>query len=509
MNACTLLVASMLVAWLSPAAAPPGEWTGASLAWTSTDWVTVKARELVNRGELAVAEKLIYEAPAAFDPQANRARDEMGETIRRIRRDYSQTPEALLKKVQAGIPDLTMAELERWREAGQAQARTIDGQVRYFVREPSNIWLFNKEAIARRDAEQTKARAAALKAKNDTLHAHLADVIAAAKSSGKDLVVPMGHRISYALTVKPDRPGAIAGSTVRCWLPFPQEHACQTDVRLVRSNPQHKEIAPVAPWDGRSPMVTPHRTVYFEQRVIDPAKPITFEEEFTFTSWGYYPDLREELAKPLAADHGLDRYLAERPPHISFAPAIAAQVREIVGAEQNPLAKLRKIYHWMAGNVRWCAEQEYAILPNVSLKCFEARRADCGAQSLLLVTMCRIAGVPARWQSGWETQPNDWNMHDWAEVYIEPWGWLPCDASYSLRASDNPLVREFYIGHQDAWRLIVNADYGGPLQPAINGLRADPCDFQRGEVEIDGRVLYFDEWEYEFKLHPQTKLKAN
>ncbi len=91
-------------------------------------------------------------------------------------------------------------------------------------------------------------------------------------------------------------------------------------------------------------------------------------------------------------------------------------------------------------------------------------------------------------------------MHDWAEFYVEPWGWLPADMSYGLQPSDDPAVREFYIGHLDAYRMIVNLDYGCPLVPPARSLRSEPADFQRGEVELDDRNLYFDEWEYDIKF---------
>jgi len=121
-------------------------------------------------------------------------------------------------------------------------------------------------------------------------------------------------------------------------------------------------------------------------------------------------------------------------------------------------------------------------------------------QGTLFITMCRAAGIPARWQSGWETKPVNWNMHDWAEFYVEPWGWLPCDPSYGVQKSVDPAVRDFYFGHQDSYRMIVNLDYGCPLVPAKKSLRSEPADFQRGEVELDGRNLYFDQWDYNFKF---------
>jgi hypothetical protein len=107
-----------------------------------------------------------------------------------------------------------------------------------------------------------------------------------------------------------------------------------------------------------------------------------------------------------------------------------------------------------------------------------------------------MAGIPARWQSGFERKPGGrWGMHDWTEIYIEPWGWLPADPSYGLQKSSDPRIADFYLGHQDSYRWIVNLDWGRELFPPKQSLRSEPADFQRGEVEVDGRNLYFDEWQ--------------
>jgi hypothetical protein len=53
--------------------------------------------------------------------------------------------------------------------------------------------------------------------------------------------------------------------------------------------------------------------------------------------------------------------------------------------------------------------------------------------------------------------------------------------------------------------MIVNTDYGHPLDPPKQSLRSEPADFQRGEVEVDGRNLYFNEFDYDFSVK-QTNL---
>ena len=196
--------------------------------------------------------------------------------------------------------------------------------------------------------------------------------------------------------------------------------------------------------------------------------------------------------------------MAERPPHIVFTPQIKKLASEIVGSETNPLAKARKIFYWVSENITWTPEEEYCTIPSLPLKALASKRGDCGVQSMTFITLCRASGIPARWQTCWETKPAKSSMHDWTEIYIEPWGWLPCDPSYGLQKDDKGKllddlkIREFYLGHQDSYRMVSNLDYGSELFPPKKSFRSEPTDFQRGEVEIDGRNLYFDEWDYSF-----------
>jgi hypothetical protein len=210
--------------------------------------------------------------------------------------------------------------------------------------------------------------------------------------------------------------------------------------------------------------------------------------------------LKDELAQPLPSDWN-GAYLGERLPHIAFSPEIRSTVAKIIGNETNPLAKIRKLYYWINENVQYHAEEEYTIIPSFSIACMSRHKGDCGVQSILFITMARIAGVPARWQSGWEQKRDQDSMHDWAEAYIAPWGWLPVDQSYGLqKKSDDPRVRDFYIGHQDSYRMIFNLDYGAELVPPKKSMRSEPADFQRGEVELDGQNVYFDKWNYNMDI---------
>ncbi len=43
---------------------------------------------------------------------------------------------------------------------------------------------------------------------------------------------------------------------------------------------------------------------------------------------------------------------------------------------------------------------EYFLLDDIAEYCAVNQKGDCGVQALLFITLCRIVGIPARWQSG-------------------------------------------------------------------------------------------------------------
>jgi transglutaminase-like putative cysteine protease len=486
----TGLLAITAKSTLSLAAEPPG----ASAAFTSEDPVVLKARGLMDAGKFKQAEILARAKDAKASAETIRARTEFLDILHRVRLEYSLDAAGLLAKVKKIIPDASAQEVERWAAESNARFKIIDGQKRFFSREPQNIFLFSDEAKKRR----AKANNAPTEPKFQLTN-HLAAIVAAAEQTGAVEVMPVKHHVTHTVTIPGNNPAIKAGSLVRVWLPFAQEYRQQRDVKLLSASPEPKLIAPSA-IEGNPVSGGAQRTVYFEQKVSDPTKPLEFKEIFEYTSLAYYPKLDETQVQALPKNWS-GASLGERLPHIAFTPEIRKQVAKITGKEKNPLVNARKIFRWVSANIPWNAEDEYCIIPSFAIKGFNARRGDCGVQNTVFITMCRIAGIPARWQSGFETKPGEsWGMHDWAEIYIAPWGWLPADASYGVKKSDDPRIADFYCGHQDSYRLIVNLDWGRELFPPKRSLRSEPADFQRGEVEVDGKNLYYDEWDSKTEL---------
>ena len=439
---------------------------------------------LIADGNYAEAEELLQaqivdsNAPITSEPAVQL------EVLRRTRHDFALTNEQVLAEIKQNVPDATQQDVDRWREAGDLQFRTIDGEPRYFTRAASNLFRFNQEAKRR----QVKPEAE----KKFNTTALIETLVKLSEASDDPQVYPVQHHVKYELAVHAGHPRVKRGAKVRAWLPFPQEYRQQHDVKLISSNPPEAKMAAKD---------APQRSVYFEQTVTDANQAPRFQVEFEFVTSAYCPKLDPAKVRPYDVNSELYReFTAERRPHIVFTPEVQRLAKEIVGEETNPLEKTRRIFRWMSKNVPWCSEMEYSIIPSLSVKGLTARRGDCGVQGTSFITLCRAAGIPARWQSGWQTKPDDWNMHDWSEFYVEPWGWLPADASYGVREHADPRVRDFFCGHMDPYRLIVNLDYGRALEPPKTSFRSEPIDFQRGEIEIDGHNLYFDEWDWKFQV---------
>jgi len=449
-------------------------------------------RDLELAGRLAEAEDWIDEALRGLptDPAHPLAIER--QRLARVRRDYSQTSERLLEVVRQSIPDATADDLERWRQAGHLQAVEIDGAIGYFRREPRNLFRFSQEARRRRDEHSGKTASApagdpnAGTTKRYDLHEHVEGLIREAEETDSAAVGGFRIHATHRVTVGAD--AVPPGETIRCWIPFPQEYERQSEVELLESAPPVLTIAP----NG-----TAQRTVYLEGTAVA-GEPSVFSVSYAYTLKGFVPKL-DPAKVPLPTEDLRGHYLASRPPHLELTPEVQALAREIVGEERNPLLAAEKLFRWMDANIRYSAEMEYSTLASITDKVMTERKGDCGIHALLFIALCRASGIPARWQSGWAMRPGAENLHDWAEFYVEPWGWLPADPSYGRRNHPNPQVRDFYFGHLDAFRMIANLDYEAPFIPAKTHWRSDNIDNQRGEVEWAGGNLYYDQWDYDME----------
>ena len=186
---------------------------------------------------------------------------------------------------------------------------------------------------------------------------------------------------------------------------------------------------------------------------------------------------------------------------VSPAVNLAELAAKLTAGETNPYLKAKRIFRWINDHFPWASAREYSTIENIPEYVLDNRHGDCGQVSLLFITLCRISGIPAHFQSGFMMHPRAWNLHDWAEVYFEGVGWVPVDQSFGIPAfARNADEEYFFLGGIDSWRMIVNTDYGMPLVPEKKYPRSETVDFQRGEVEWEGGNLYFPQWSYHMDI---------
>ena len=53
---------------------------------------------------------------------------------------------------------------------------------------------------------------------------------------------------------------------------------------------------------------------------------------------------------------------------------------------------------------------EYSTIENIPEYVLDNHKGDCGQVSLLFITLCRISGIPAHFQSGFMMHPKAWNL---------------------------------------------------------------------------------------------------
>ncbi|WP_449462344.1 transglutaminase domain-containing protein [Tardisphaera miroshnichenkoae] len=121
-------------------------------------------------------------------------------------------------------------------------------------------------------------------------------------------------------------------------------------------------------------------------------------------------------------------------------------------------------------------------------------RGDCGVQVLLFIAMCRIAGIPAKWQSGLFVTPVRTGPHDWAQVYVDG-SRIPVDPSFGGSRRDDEVLNGFYFGGLGAFRMIANEDFQVDFVPEKSYPRSDPIDNQRGEAETEDGNVYCDQFD--------------
>jgi transglutaminase-like putative cysteine protease len=439
---------------------------------------------LIDAGRFKDAEARISERMAGGEAAQDRAALAFQrERMRRILLDFTLTADKVKARLRKQIPDLRDDEFANWDEEGLLERQVIDGRTLYFHLAASNLFRVSAQARARR-----KVQTPFVDGPMESPNAHHREIRDAALAQHRSHVAPRRIRVTQSLTVHAD--AVPDGETVRAWIPYPRAiKGQQEDIVLAASEPSRHVVAPES---------TLQRTVYLE-KPAKAGKPTEFSITYEVTIRGQYTAIDPDKVIPAKITPELQPFVSERSPHVVFTKAMRDFSQRAIGGEKNPYRIAQQLYA-AVDRIPWAGAREYSTISNIGDYALHAGHADCGQQTLLLITLLRLNGIPARWQSGMVYSDGDYsNLHDWGWLYLAPYGWLPMDVTFGRLDDPDPQIAAFYLGGLDAYRIAFNDDYSRALFPAKTHDRSETVDLQRGEAEWRGGNLYFDQWDYDFK----------
>lgn len=445
---------------------------------------------LVGQGRFIDASQLIRQSlHLAHEPGMERQTLQLEiERLDRIKKDFPLAERELFARLQASIRELRWDEFQTWVRDGWFDRQIIEGEIHYMISSVSNLFFRHPELNSRRISKKNSA------AYERRLLQTVRAIRASAQYEERPYVLPKTFRVEMTLKLKPG--AAPTGSVVRAWMPVPRKLPFQDNFKMVSSSANVMDLAPED---------SPIRSVLLE---TESSRATKFDVHYEYRAHAVRFD-------PACANcqTGFTN-VAARPytnagPHISFSPEVRTLSARLVQNETNPWVVAKRFYDWISANILYSYATEYSTVRNLAAYCLEKGYGDCGQEALLFISLCRLNGIPARWQSGWSIFPHAQTIHDWAEIYIEPCGWMPVDPymgvfamQYATKLSlwERMEVRDFYFGGLDQYRLIANSDHSQELFTAKSTPRSDTVDFQRGELESGGQNIYFDQFDYDLSV---------
>jgi hypothetical protein len=171
-------------------------------------------------------------------------------------------------------------------------------------------------------------------------------------------------------------------------------------------------------------------------------------------------------------------------------PVIQAALRSAVGDEKNPYMIARKIFNYIIANMYYEMSGGWNTAPTVLAR----GNGSCSEYTFVFISMCRAAGVPARYVGSvalrGEEESMDDVFHRWAEIYLPNYGWIPVDPSGG--DSDWPRNQAMAIGHLSQRFLITTQSGGGSetMEWTYNSNR-----FYTTEPKTFVNFEHFGDWE--------------
>lgn len=163
---------------------------------------------------------------------------------------------------------------------------------------------------------------------------------------------------------------------------------------------------------------------------------------------------------------------------------IAALSEQATRGKETPLEKARAIYNYVVSTMKYDKSGEGWGRGDALYAC-NARQGNCTDFHALFIGMMRAAGIPARFEIGFSLPPDKPEgeipgYHCWAQFYVEPYGWIPVDASEAWKHPDK---RDYFFGAHDEDRVLFTLGRDLRFNPAQDGAPINYFIYPYAEVD--------------------------
>lgn len=311
------------------------------------------------------------------------------EILKRMPGQYPYAWSEALDMLRDNVRDFKDSELETLWEEDAADWIYVDGEVRFRSSFLKNVLKTRKEYENRAlDRELVRSKAENFGLLNRT--------IASMKEKGG-----AGCRFCIRGTLGIQEEAEREGEDIKVYLPLPIEYAQIKNVKIhsvrIGEREAEKQEYTIARADAFQ------RTICFHTKHRKGQK---YSVEFSFENREAYLDFSHVGLEYSEEKHGgekqganglaepADVWLAQQQPHIRFTPLIRELAAEIVGEEQDPLKKARRIYDYITTHVMYSFVRSYFTLTDIPQYAASSMKGDCGVQALLFITLCRSPERP-------------------------------------------------------------------------------------------------------------------
>lgn len=163
--------------------------------------------------------------------------------------------------------------------------------------------------------------------------------------------------------------------------------------------------------------------------------------------------------------HVPEEFLREEP-FLEHMPWTKNIVHNLIKKIESPVERVRAIFNFILNTFKY----RYPV-PKRGVATMQPERliGDCGEYSSLFVTMCRIASVPARNETGFVLFPETGNIveHGWASVHLKSCGWVDVDTQWAQIEKDEGRDPAAYFLRRPDYRIVFTRGFNIRLIPPI------------------------------------------